>query len=47
MTARDTFRSLMAERRQWPRGSADWVYRTRAAMRLVWIIKGKPVEGWK
>jgi hypothetical protein len=45
-TARTEFHRIMADRRQWPPGSADWEYRSRAARRLVWIIKGIPAEQW-
>ena len=46
MTTRQHFRSLMAQRRNWPRGSHDWEYRTRAARKLAWIIRGVPVDRW-
>lgn len=47
MTTREIFRALMAERRQWPHGSADWMYRTRAARKLVWLIRGIPENQWE
>lgn len=47
MTTREHFRALMADRRNWPRGSSDHEYRSRAARRLVWIIKGIPVDAWE
>ena len=47
MTTPATFLALMAERRQWPKGSADYAYRTKAARKLVWIIKGRPVNEWE
>lgn len=46
MTTRQTFLALMAERRHWPRGSADHDYRTRAARKLIWIMRGVPVSEW-
>ncbi len=47
MTTHDTFRCLMAERRAWPRGSADHEYRSRAARQLVWIMRGVPAIEWR
>ena len=46
MTTRAAFLALMAERRNWPRGSADHDYRTRAARKLVWIMRGVPTTEW-
>lgn len=46
MTTRAVFRTLMADRRKWPRGSADHDYRTRAARKLLWIMRGIPVSEW-
>lgn len=46
MTTREVFRQVMKERRQWPNGSGDWAYRTRAARRLAWIIRGIPTTEW-
>lgn len=46
MTTRDFFLALMAERRRWPRGTADHEYRTRAARKLVWLMRGVPTEEW-
>lgn len=46
MTTRQHFIALMAERRAWPRGSADHEYRSRAARRLVWIIRKVPAACW-
>lgn len=47
MTTKDHFRAIMAERRNWPPGSADHEYRSRAARKLVWIIKGIPTNQWR
>lgn len=41
------FRSFMAERRQHPRASIEWQYLTRAARKMVWIIRGVPTEQWR
>lgn len=41
------FRALMAERRLWPRGSADHEYRTRAARKLIWLMRGVPTNQWR
>jgi len=46
MTTRQVFRQLMAERRAWPRGSADHDYRSRAARKLLNLIRGVPVNQW-
>jgi len=46
MTTRAIFLALMAERRNWPRGYMDHEYRTRAARKLVWIIRGVPASEW-
>jgi hypothetical protein len=46
MTTRETFRALMTERRAWPKGSADHDYRTRAARKLVWIMRGLSPAQW-
>lgn len=47
MTTREHFYALMRERRLWPPGSSDWEYRSRAARKLVWIIKGIPADAWE
>ena len=47
MTTREHFRALMAERRNWPRGSADHEYRSRAARKLLNLIRGVPVDQWR
>ena len=47
MTTREHFRALMADRRAWPRGSADWEYRSRAARKLLNLIRGVPVDQWR
>jgi len=46
MTAREHFREMMRERRDWPRGSLDWNYRTRAARKYLWLHRGVPVQEW-
>lgn len=46
MTTRQNFRALMAERRNWPKGSADHDYRSRAARKLVWIMRNVPTTEW-
>lgn len=42
----DNFRKLMRERREWPRGSLDWLYRTNAARKYYWLHIGKPTCEW-
>jgi hypothetical protein len=46
MTTKQRFLRLMAERRQYPRNSLDWMWRTRAARKLVWLMMGRPVKEW-
>lgn len=46
-TARAEFHRVMAERRAFAPGSVDHTYRSRAARRLVWIIKGISTEQWE
>jgi hypothetical protein len=36
----------MAERRAFRPGSADHDYRTRAARKLVWLMRGVPTSEW-
>ena len=40
-------RKLLAERRAFPPGSPDHDYRTRAARKLVWIMRGVQVTEWQ
>ena len=40
------FYKIMAERRAYAAGSPDHEYRTRAARKLVWLMRGKPVSEW-
>lgn len=47
MTTRQHLLSLLAERKAWPKGSADHEYRSRACRRLWWIIKGRPSNTWE
>ena len=46
MNTRTIFRALMAERRMHPRGTPDHEYRTRAARKLLLIIRKVPVSQW-
>ena len=41
------FRALMAERRQFQRGTPDHEYRTRACRKLFWLMRGIPSSEWK
>lgn len=47
MTARQLFLKTMAERRCYPKGSLDWEYRTRAARKYVWLMRGVPTTEWR
>lgn len=40
------FLRIMAERRAFPRNTPDHDYRTRAARRLVWLMKGVAAAVW-
>lgn len=46
MNTRTIFRALMAERRTHPRGTPDHEYRTRAARKLLWAMRGVPTTEW-
>jgi hypothetical protein len=46
MTAREHFQTLMRERRKFPRGSAEHNWRTRAARRYFWLLRGIPTSEW-
>lgn len=46
MTARDHFRALMRERRHFPPGSLEHEWRTRAARKLAWMVRGIPTTEW-
>jgi len=46
MTARDYFKELMAERRMFRRGTAEHNWRTRAARKYVWLMRGIPTKEW-
>lgn len=46
MTARATFRALMAVRKSHRRGSLDHEYLTRSARKMVWLMRGVPTEEW-
>ena len=47
MTTRDHFRAIMADRRAFAPGTLDHDYRTRAARKLVWLMRGVPSSVWK
>ena len=47
MTARALLRVMLAERRLFPKHSADWAYRTRAAMTYIRLIRSIPVDDWR
>ena len=46
MSTRATFIAIMAVRKSHRRGSADHEYLTRAARKLVWIIRDIPTTEW-
>lgn len=43
---RAAFHQMLTERRAYPPGSPDHSYRTRAARKLVWLMRGIPVSKW-
>lgn len=47
MNARDYFKKMMRERRQFKRGSAEHKWRTNAARKYVWIMRRVPVSEWR
>ena len=46
MTTREVFHDVMRQRRQWPKGSTEWGYLTRAARKLAWMVWGVPTTEW-
>jgi len=44
--ARAEFHRMIAERKAFPRNSCDYAYRTRAAQRLLAIIRAVPASEW-
>ena len=46
MNAKQLFHQMMRERRDFPRGSLDWEWRTRAARKLALIALGVPTTQW-
>lgn len=46
MRARQLFREVMAERRHFAAGTPDYEYRTRAARKYVWLLRGVPTKEW-
>ncbi len=46
MIARAMFALMLSERRAYPEGSPDWLYRTQAAMKYLNIIRGIPAKDW-
>jgi hypothetical protein len=46
MTALDLFREMMRERRKHPKGSDDWVWRSIAARKYLWMHWGVPTTEW-
>jgi hypothetical protein len=40
------FHHLMRERRLFAAGSPDHAYRTRAARKIVWLMRGVPASEW-
>lgn len=46
MTSRDWFRLTMRERRQCIKGTPEYDWRTRAARKYLWMLKGIPTKDW-
>jgi hypothetical protein len=46
VTTKDNFRRLMAQRRAHGRDTVEHAYMSRAARKLVWIIRGIPSQEW-
>jgi hypothetical protein len=47
MNARQLFAKCLHERRQFQRGTLDWVYLTAAAKTYLKIIRNIPTTEWK
>lgn len=47
MTTHEYLREILRQRRAYPKGSPDWNYRTRAARKYVWIMRGVPPCEWE
>ena len=45
--ARTEFHRIMSERRAFAPGSVDHTYRSRAARKLLNLIRGVPVDQWR
>lgn len=46
MTTREWFRLMLRERRAFPRDSLDWEWRTAAARKYLYLMRGIPVMEW-
>ena len=46
MTPHEHFRALMRERREYKPGTPEHSWRTRAARKFVWLMRGVPTEQW-
>lgn len=46
MTAKENFLQMMRERRRYPPTSPEWEWRTRAARKFVWLMRGVPTQEW-
>jgi hypothetical protein len=47
MTARELLRKMLAERRAYPAASMEYQWRTNAARKYVWMLRGVPTNKWK
>jgi len=47
MNARILFRNIMRERRRFAAGTAEHKWRSNAARKYVWLMRGIPTEQWK
>lgn len=43
---RAAFRQIMRERREYRRGDLEFDWRTRAARKFVWLLRGVPTSKW-
>ena len=46
MTMRESFHRCMSMRRNYARGSSDHAAITRTARKLIWLMRGVPVDRW-
>lgn len=46
MTIKDHFRAMLRERKHHPKGSHEYEWRTNAARKYAWMLRGVPASQW-